>query len=134
MKVFIHSTFNITHVCMHTRPYVHAHSTFNIWNGYNEIEHLTDMINYPNYFPNYDPDLHTETFRPISSIESRYRISKFPDSFDTNSLPNECSQVGSEQVFENQSVSESLTPKVIRVDAIIISRSVILPYDMPKGP
>ena len=39
-------------------------------NGYNEIEHPTDMINYPNYFPNYDPDLHIEIFRPISSMES----------------------------------------------------------------
>ena len=94
------------------------------------------MINYPNYFPNYDPDLHTETFRPISSIESQYKISKFPENFYTNSLPNECPQVGSEQVFENQSVSESLTPNVIGrgVDAIILSRSVIQPYDMPKGP
>ena len=94
------------------------------------------MIDYPNYFPNYDPDLPAETFRPISLNESPYRISKFPDSFDTNSPPNECSQVGSEQVLENQSVSESITPKVIRrgVDAIILSRSDILPYDMPKGP
>ena len=36
--------------------------------GYNEIEHPTNMIDYPIIF--LDHDLHTEAFGPISSIES----------------------------------------------------------------
>ena len=38
--------------------------------GYNEIEHPTDIIDYPNYLPNYDHDVHTEAFGPIFSIGS----------------------------------------------------------------
>ena len=72
------------------------------------------MIDYPNFLHNYDHDLHTEAFSPISSIESQYRISKFPDSIDKNSPPNEFSQVDSEQISENQSVSESITHNVFR--------------------
>ena len=92
------------------------------------------MIDYPNYLPNYDPDLHTEAFSPTYSIESQYRISKFTDYFDTNPLPNEFSQVDSKQVSENQSVSESITHQVFRrIDTISISRSDILPYDILKN-
>ena len=81
-------------------------------------------------------DQSDEYFTAISSIEGQYRISKFPDSIDTNSPPNEFSQVDSEQVSENQSVSESITHKVFRrrIDTITLSRSDILPYVMPKGP
>ena len=81
-------------------------------------------------------DQSDEYFTAISSIESQYRISKFPDSIDINSPPNEFSQVDSEQVSENQSVSESITHKVFRrrIDTITLSRSDILPYVMPKGP
>ncbi|KAI6657050.1 Protein FAR1-RELATED SEQUENCE 5-like [Oopsacas minuta] len=104
--------------------------------GYNEIEHPTEMIDYPNYLHDYDPDHHTDAFGPISSTESQYIISKFPDPIDTNSPPNECSQVDPEQVFENQSVSGSITHTDVRrrIDTMILSRSAILPYDMPKGP
>ena len=48
------------------------------------MEYPTDMIDYPKYFPNHDPDLHTETFRSISSNESPYIITKFQHSFYTN--------------------------------------------------
>ncbi|KAI6653127.1 hypothetical protein LOD99_3963 [Oopsacas minuta] len=94
------------------------------------------MIDYPNYLHNYDPDHHTDEFGPISSTESQYIISKFPDPIDTNSPPNECSQVDPEQVSENQSVSESITHTDVRrrIDTMILSRSTILPYDMLKGP
>ena len=55
---------------------------------------------------------------------------KFPNSqilLLTNSSPNECSQVDSEQVSENQIVSKYITHKVFRriFDAIILSRSDI---------
>ena len=104
--------------------------------GYNEIEHPTEMIDYPNYLHNYDPDHYTDAFGPISSTESQYIILKFPDPIDTNSPPNECSQVDPEKVSENQSVSESITHTDFRrrIDTIILSRSAILPYDMPKVP
>ena len=34
--------------------------------GYNEIERPTEMIDYPNYLHNYDPDHYTDAFGPIS--------------------------------------------------------------------